>query len=140
MKPHSFSNSNYSNFLNFNIECNKTCRTKAELLVHLHKHSGNLPECWECGKKCASFSNLVSHVQLHTGEKPYTCQFCGKQFTQDAHLTRHLRLHTGKKNIQHSKKNISCSIRWCLFCLSKILPPSDTFATQQHQTQVQSQS
>ena len=97
MKPHSFSNSNYSNFLNFNIECNKTCRTKAELLVHLHKHSGNLPECWECGKKCASFSNLVSHVQLHTGEKPYTCQFCGKQFTQDAHLTRHLRLHTGKQ-------------------------------------------
>ncbi|XP_012987775.3 zinc finger protein 883-like isoform X1 [Esox lucius] len=84
-------------------QCDKTFSTKAYLLVHQRKHTGERPYlCPQCGKSFSLSGSLRLHLRIHAGEKPHVCSYCDKRFTSRSQLIRHLRIHTGEKPYQCS--------------------------------------
>jgi len=102
-------------------ECNKECRTKAELEHHMYVHTNERNEiCEICSKTFKSRHGLRKHMMihgekkwpcrnsdcnmffangwtrkqhenLHLGIKPYGCQYCEISFTQKNSLDCHMK-------------------------------------------------
>ncbi len=90
----------------YNIEkiacmfCEKTSKTKLDLLDHLLRH---IQEKWYacelCGKEfCAAFEKS-RHMRSHTGERPYKCKKCSLSFSSKHSLNQHSSQHNTQTDI-----------------------------------------
>lgn len=78
--------------------CNKTCKQKSILDIHMKRHAGIKPfKCTYCEKAFVTKNMLNVHIRTHTNERPYMCDICGTAFKQNIDLKNHQRTHFGEK-------------------------------------------
>ncbi|XP_054832399.1 zinc finger protein 84-like [Eublepharis macularius] len=76
-------------------KCNKSFRSKANLVIHGKNHTGHRPfQCTQCEKSFYALPTLNIHMRIHTGEKPYQCSECSFRCNVSSNLSRHKKTHT----------------------------------------------
>ncbi|GFQ99341.1 zinc finger protein [Trichonephila clavata] len=54
-----------------------------------HLKANRLFPCDQCFYSAISKADLVKHYRKHTGERPHCCEFCGRRFSLKQNLRRH---------------------------------------------------
>ncbi|XP_050302438.1 PR domain zinc finger protein 4-like [Anthonomus grandis grandis] len=88
------------------------CRRRFFSYVDLRKHLYNhtlLNKCQICDKKCRDKYSLNLHLQTHTGQKLFKCPVCKKSFVQSYNLHQHMEVHekNGKNRCHICNKTLS---------------------------------
>lgn len=80
--------------------CQEQFVTKAQLQVHMIKHTGVKPNaCGQCDKRYNTAGQLKAHqLHIHSDHPPeYNCDQCGKVMATQRGLERHKQAHIGAK-------------------------------------------
>ncbi|KAH8292403.1 hypothetical protein KR054_009405, partial [Drosophila jambulina] len=91
-------------------QCGKKFNDKANLNLHLVRHTGIKPfECPDCGKREFNMYLMKIHIRVkHRGEKPFACKYCDETFVDSTKRCRHQsRMHELKATNRRYK---------CAFC------------------------
>ncbi|XP_060533625.1 oocyte zinc finger protein XlCOF6-like [Cylas formicarius] len=72
--------------------CNNTFTIK-DLRKHIYSHL-SLIECHLCNKRCRDKTTLKVHLRSHTKERPFECPVCNKKFAQSYALNMHMGTHS----------------------------------------------
>ena len=71
--------------------CKKSYMDRSSLHAHNRSaHSGKIVSCCECNKTFKSRKNLILHMRNHSDERPYVCE-CGKTFKRASYLNSHIK-------------------------------------------------
>lgn len=80
--------------------CQKSFKTKDEVLYHLKIHAGSRTvknpdekkfSCDYCQRKFFTRKDVRRHLVVHTGKRDFLCQFCPQRFGRKDHLVRHIK-------------------------------------------------
>lgn len=80
--------------------CNKICKRKVALELHVAKHGQPTIKCDQCDKLFYTNYNMRRHmITMHVdnSQKPYQCSVCPKGFESAKNLEGHLNMHSGLK-------------------------------------------
>ena len=81
-------------------DCNKSFRTKLNLIRHIKTHSSvrNF-KCDKCDKKFKTREQLLDHKSVHSSLRPfvYPKSDCNKRFKTKRHLNRHNKKHSSER-------------------------------------------
>ena len=87
--------------------CGKTCAFQSDLMRHMEKHNDNRKwKCdkADCDRDFKRKAELIMHMVVHTGEM-FMCEYPGCKFTNKdpRNVKRHYRVHTKEKKIKCKK-------------------------------------
>ena len=109
LKNHNIVHINVRPFICHQKECNKSFKSKGELIRHNKTNSSEkIFECNECHKRFRCKKLLIAHKVIHSDEKPFICNVnnCRKRFKQRSGLFNHkIRIHSGIKRHKCSHNN-----------------------------------
>jgi len=97
--------------------CGYSAKTKANLNLHMRKHSNNRP--YKCEVKCCGYSaktksNFKRHMKItHSNNRPYECKVegCGYSAKTKTNLNLHMRKHSNCRSYKREVGNYSCAFK-----------------------------